>query len=169
MPRFSSFQLNNIRILKNTPPITDVNPPNFQTLRIYSQIANDLKLTWDGDIQFDTETNDLAIAYNLEAYIQNLYHRIITQVGRLPADGNYGWNFEYLYQISVIEQRQVLRDIITDISNTILQDPDTLTLENIAAQIINTGEGQHNIEINIEIRPKKSPETILGFDIRTNS
>lgn len=157
MPRYTSFQLQNYRLLGNTPPISALEQAaNYKNLLEYANLANDLKLSWDGDIRLsDSYIVDFELAYTVEAFVQNLYHRLITQVGRLPDDDTFGWNFEYLYQLNVEQQSQLLAVIIKDVENSIKNDPDVLFVADVTGQIVVNEDYQtHNIEITVTVQPK---------------
>lgn len=157
MPRYSSLQVTNVSVRNNSiPPISSTDlPQNFNNLPKYENLSNDLKVGWDGDLEIDTKTGDFALAFQIEAYVQNLYHRLITQIGRLPGDSTYGWDFEYIYSLNILQQKQLLPVMINDISAAVSNDPDTLIVHDVTGRIVyNPDNFTHNLEFELIVTPK---------------
>lgn len=157
MPRWAAFQISNVLVRdKNTPPISDPEAVfySFSEMENYSNLTNDIRLNWDGDLEFDPDAGDVKLSYGIEAYVQNIYHRLITQRGRLPGDSSFGWDFEYLYQINSVQREQLLPIIARSIQEVLEEDPDTLSVEDVTVSlVINKEDLTENIVINLTLRP----------------
>lgn len=155
MPRYDVLDVTDVKLINNTPPIRSLDVPvDFSKLDNYANLSADAKLTWSGDIIFDESTGDLGLSYTVESYVQRLYHRLITQTGEFPESSTFGWNFEYLFQLTVIDQQKFLNKIIRDIRDAVYQDGDTLSVINVTAKINQLDSQSHTIEIELTVRPK---------------
>lgn len=169
MPRYDIVNLEDYRLLNNTVPVRNRtrNWKNEQ-LSNYTNLGSDLQVNWSGDLIIDEQTQDLKITTKLDAYAQRVYHRLITQLGQFPENETFGWNFEYLYSVNIVEQRRLLPKIINDIKNSVGADEDTLSVQDVTAQIQRTSDQQHNIIIFIIARPKTIQDSVqLVFSLNT--
>lgn len=174
MPRYDNVVIRDVRIKKNAASVRDSEGVgDFSSVRQYENISNDAKVDWSGDIVFDESTGDLLLAYNIEALVQNIYHRLITNLGSQPGEPSYGWPFEYLYQLNVVQQKALLPKMVRDIETSLKRDPDIVSVLDVRARIERQDMQTHNVIIEIEIKPKGVSDILeasFGLDIGgTNS
>lgn len=155
MPRYDTLTIRDYRLLENTVPVRN-RPPreNTESLQNYENLSADVKLNWSGDFIFDDKTQDLLLTQTVESYAQSIYHRLVTQRGEFPFDSNFGWDFHYLYQMNVVEQRQILPRVVRDVRDAVQLDEDTLSVINVTAFIERMDQQSHNIIVEVTARPR---------------
>lgn len=153
MPRYSSFQVKSAQTLQNSPPLSVSDKLEAANNKNYLELANDMRISWDGDLKIDSNTGDYIISYNLEAFTQRLYRKLITQQGTYPGDPNFGWNFEYLFSLPLKEQENMLPYIAKDIKKSLEQDPEVSTVSDLILRIVRDDFRSHKIEIEVLVIP----------------
>lgn len=162
MPRYSTVNIRDIQLLGNTPPIRGVDRSiDPSKLYNYSNLSSDVKLDWNGDLSFNDDEHDFQLSHTVEAYVQGLYFRLATQRGQYPEDGNFGWNFQYLYNLTVVEQQALLPRVVNDVRSAVMADPDTLSVADVTAYIERLDEHTHSIVIEITAKPRSVQDQIV--------
>ena len=150
MPRYSSLQVKDLRVLsENVQSVfRDYSYFNFQNQNS-DYLPNDIRLNWDGSIDFDEYVQDIKLVYNLEAFVQRVYFWLITNVGELPHNEFFGWNLNrYIGTTRKINTNEILQEIkklesledVEYVSNIVVED-----IEKDSTRYIN---------IEIEVKPK---------------
>lgn len=167
MPRYDSLNVRDFRLLNNTVPVRNRAPvANFRGLTSYDNLTSDAKLDWSGDLVFDEKSQDLELAHTVEAYVQNLYHRLVTQSGQHPESGEFGWSYSYLYSLNVVEQKRMLPKVIRDVRDAIKSDLDTLAVIDVSAYIERIDSHHHNIVIEAIVKPRSvNDELQITFEL----
>lgn len=153
MPRYSSFQVKSAQTLQNSPPLSVSDKLEALNNKNYVALANDMRLSWDGDLKIDPSTGDYVISYNLEAFTQRLYRKLITQQGTYPGNSAFGWNFEYLFSLPLKEQENMLPYIAKDIKRSLEQDPEVSNVSDLVLRIVRDDFRSHKIEIEVSVIP----------------
>lgn len=168
MPRYSEINVRDYRLLPNPTSVRNRVPEaDYSDLPAYANLSADAKLNWSGDINFDEKTGDVAVTFSVESYAQRLNNRLITQSGEFPEPGDFGWNFNYLYNMSVVEQRRMFPQIIRDIRDAAMDDPDTKKVEDVTVGIErNIDTFTHLIIVKLIVRPKSVDDLLeIIFEI----
>lgn len=154
MPRYSSFQVRSASILQNSPPIGPESKSQILSNKKYYSLSNDVKLSWDGDIKIDPNTKDYVVSYDLEAFTQRIFRRMITQEGTHPGNEYFGWDFEYLFSTPYQQQIELLPFIAKTVENSLRRDPEVESVSNVEAYIERDSDNfTHKIVINLQIIP----------------
>lgn len=161
MPRFSSFQVRSAQILDNSPPLSVESKRAALQNKNYTSLSNDLKISWDGDLKIDPNTGDYALSFNLEAFTQRLYRRMITNIGNYPGDTTFGWNFEYLFSLSLADQKIMLPTVAKTVKASLESDPEVASVGNIRVYIERIDWQTHKIVIETQVIP-------LGYNQQVN-
>lgn len=162
MPRYASFQVKSVDILQNSPPLNQYNASTAKQNNLnYSALANDMKISWDGDLKIDPNTGDYSVSYGLEAFSQRLYRKLITQQGNYPGDDTFGWNFEYLFSTPVNRQLELLPYIAENIKQVLQQDSEVASVSDVTVSIVENDYQTHNIVIEIQVIP-------VGYNSQVN-
>lgn len=154
MPRYASFQIKSAEVLKNSPPLSVESKLRANQAKNYTDLSNDLRISWDGDLKIDENTGDYVVSYDLEAFTQRLYRRLITQKGTYPGEPDFGWDFEYLFGIPVSEQRELLPYIAKELEKSLLLDSEVSSVSDIKIQIVRDDFRSHKIVIEVLVIPK---------------
>lgn len=162
MPRYASFQVKSVQILQNSPPLNQFNAGiakknNFN----YSDLNNDVKVSWDGDLKIDPNTGDYSVSYGLEAFVQRLYRKLISSRGNYPGDNSFGWDFDYLFSTPLAKQLEYLPTIAEDVQSSLEEDPEVLSVQDVTVKIVRNDYQSHNIVIEIQVIP-------VGYNSQVN-
>lgn len=162
MPRYSSINVREAALLNNPTSVRNREAAAvYENLSNYENLPADAKLSWSGDIDFDDKTEDLSLTFSVESYAQRLNNRLITQVGNFPEPGDFGWNFEYLYSLNVVEQKRLFPRILRDIRDAVTKDPDTLSVTDVRIYIeIQEDALTHFIIVELVVRPRSINEEL---------
>lgn len=153
MPRYSAFQVKSAQTLQNSPPLSVSDKLEAASNKNYLSLSNDIRISWDGDLKINPNTGDYIISYNLEAFTQRLYRKLITQQGSYPGDSNFGWNFEYLFSLPLKEQENMLPYIAKDIKKSLQNDPEVASVSNLILRIVRDDARSHKLEIEVLVIP----------------
>jgi hypothetical protein len=113
MPRYSSLQIRDVKVLtENVQTVfSDYSFYNFKN-QDSQELSNDIRLNWDGSIDFDEYEQDIRLVYNLEAFVQRVYFWLITSIGELPHNEFFGWNLnKYIGETRKVNTNELLREI----------------------------------------------------------
>lgn len=159
MPRFSQVSLQEVVIGDNYVPLVP-HDRNINFKELYVHVPSDLLLSWNGDLVFDHETMDYKVADHLIAWVQRLYLMLITQKGTNPEAPNFGWDFEYLIDLSDFEATKLLPQVIRDVKDALESDPDTLKVEDIVASVVRKDNQTSYIKLDIYVKPKNFSDIV---------
>lgn len=153
MPRYSSLIVKDVRILEeNAQSVFSDYKINFNFVNQDSQLlSNDIRLNWDGSLDYDESNQDIKLVYNVEAFVQSIYFLLITQRGRLPGNNNFGWNLESVIQTN--SNKLNLKFVVDDIYNSLKEHPDIEFIDDIVVQLYNDFQTSY-LKINITVKPK---------------
>jgi hypothetical protein len=162
MPRYSNVNIRESYLLNNPTSIRNRVPAAvYENLPNYDNLSADAKLSWGGDIDFDEKTDDLALTFSVESYAQRINNRLITQLGQFPEEGNFGWDFNYLYQMNIVEQRKMFPTILRNVRDSVLQDPDTLSVTDVKVYTeLDETTFTHSIIVELVVRPRSINEDV---------
>ncbi len=110
-------------------------------------IPNDLKVSYSGDISLGSD--DLVLAYNVEAFVQRLYFFLITRKGFLPGDENFGTHLE---DVIGTTERPNLNFLIQQLNKDLREFEDIEYINDIKAALVQ--DEQTYIEINLDLKIK---------------
>lgn len=161
MPRYASFQVKSVDVLQNSPPLSAENALKAKSNKNHIALNNDLRISWDGDLKIDPNTGDYSVSYNLEAFSQRLYRRLITQRGNYPGDSTFGWNFEYIFSTPVTEQIRSLSGIARGVKDILEEDPEVASVVDVTAKIVRNDYQTHNLVLEIQVIP-------VGYNSQVN-
>ena len=96
MPRYNDLKITDVRILENVNSVfSDYSSYRFENDKS-DALPNDLKLTWGGSLEFDEYEQDIKLAYSVEAFVQELYAWLVTNIGEFPSNEFFGWDYKDL-------------------------------------------------------------------------
>jgi len=150
MPRYSSLQIRDIKILaENVQSVfDDYSFYNFKNQNS-QELPNDIRLNWDGSIDFDEYEQDIKLAYNLEAFVQRVYFWLITNIGELPHNEFFGWNLNrYIGTTGKINTNDVLKEI-----KKLESLEDVEYVNDIVVEDVEEGANRY-LRIEIDVKPK---------------
>lgn len=167
MPRYDKVNIRDHRLLENTVPVRNRRrAADPKKLSHYENLSTDVKLNWSGDVVFNEKTQDLNLTFTVEAYAQSLYHRLVTQKGQHPDNGDFGWDFDYLYNLNLVEQKRMLPRVIRDVRDAVQADPDTLSVRDVRAYIERNDWQSHNIIIIVTAQPRSINDVVeITFEL----
>lgn len=153
MPRYSSLIVKDARILsENVQSVFSDYKSSFNFKnQDSSKLSNDIRLNWDGSVDFDENTQDLNLVYNVEAFVQSMYFLLITQIGRYPGDNTFGWDLETI--IRTPSNKQNLNWIIDQLNSSVSKHPDVEFVDDILVKLY-SNEQTNFIKIEITVKPK---------------
>jgi hypothetical protein len=150
MPRYSSLQIRDVKVLsENVQSVfSDYSVYNFKN-QSSEELSNDIRLNWDGSIDFDEYEQDIRLVYNLEAFVQRVYFWLITSVGELPHNEFFGWDFKkYIGETGKINTNEVLKEI-----RKLETLEDVEYVDNIVVEEIEEDATRY-LSIGIDLKPK---------------
>lgn len=159
MPRYSSLIVRDVTITDNNVNSVFVQYKQNYKFEKIQDIENDIRLNWDGDIDFDDF--DVRLVYSLETLIQRLFIFFITQDGRLPGE-TFGWNLEGLIgNTSKIN----LSNVLTHIKEKLEESFKEVIVNNIELSEIML-EDSRAIRVSLDVQPANFTYRIfLVFDL----
>lgn len=153
MPRYSSLIIKDAKILSENVQSVFINYNssfNFKN-QDSSKLPNDIRLNWDGSLDFNENTQDLNLVYNVEAFVQSMYFLLITQIGRYPGDDNFGWDLETI--IKTPSNKQNLKLVIDQLNSSVSKHPDVEFIDDIVVKLYNDGQTKF-LKIELTVKPK---------------
>lgn len=154
MPRWNTLAIKNFGFIEdNVLSVFQDYKNQFNFKNQEQTIPNDIKLNYEGDIDFYND--DVVLAYNLEAFIQRLYFFLITKKGTLPGNSEFGASLEDY----VGTGRPNLNALVKNLEADLKSFDEIEYINDIKASII-SNEQTEIIEINLDLKVK-------GFKYRT--
>lgn len=153
MPRWNTLAIKNFGFIEdNVLSVFQDYKNQFNFKNQEQTIPNDIKLNYEGDIDFYND--DVVLAYNLEAFIQRLYFFLITKKGTLPGNNEFGASLEDYIGTGRPNLNLLLRTLEED-----LKTFDEIEFINDIKASIVSNEQTEIIEINLDLK-------VRGFKYR---
>lgn len=153
MPRYSSLIVKDVKILsENTQSVFSDYKTNFNFEgQDSSELSNDIRLNWDGSLDYDNVNQDFKLVYNVEAFVQSLYFFLITQRGRFPGDSSFGWDLEDVITSNSFTLN--LKTVVDNLYQALQEHPDIEFIEDIVVQLFEDDQTSY-LKINLSVKPK---------------